>query len=238
MPLAPATKRFIQIALAVALVAVTARTGYILYERSQAEKAEDPKSAGQPKRVLKMDDYVYLKPLNAFDFQTAKKLEGMTVWVRAGNAVTYFEGKKEAGQLPPNAKLKMGKLFRQGDQMLANFSFEGDDAPKGNFSVPIGAQRGESVNIIVDQLFYYEDPKKLYSHWPKEMWDAIDRGEIVKGMSEIQAGMAMGAARSVGSGSEKYGDRTLDYTHKGKSLRVTFVENTAVRVEEVTLRMY
>lgn len=204
-----------------------------MYQRSH----QDDTSAHQPaKRVLKGDDFVYLKSLHAYDLASLRKLEGMTVWVRAGNAVAYFPGaaaKKEAGVLPPAEQLKIKRVTKSGNQYLAEFNFTSTEMPKESFFVPVGAERNGTVNLIVDELFFYEDPQKLYSHWPKEVWGSVHKHEIIKGMSENQAGMAMGAAHQVGSGSGSYGNRTLEYTHAGKTVQVMFVENAAERIEEI-----
>src|SRR6184192_3467904 len=103
------TKRNFQVVMLVALLAAGGRTAWIFYQRHQSENAT---TTAAPERKLHADDYVYLRPSHVYDFVSTKKfLVGKTVWVRAGNAVTYFPyashavAKKEAGVLPPIAQL-------------------------------------------------------------------------------------------------------------------------------------
>lgn len=232
------TRKYLQIAFAVVFAIALLRTGYIFYDRWQTARAQP---AAAPVRELKSDDFVFLRSLHAYDVASAKKLEGMTVWVKAGNAVAYFKpgerkqglGEKEAGLLPPIAKLKIEKVAQHGDQVMATFTFADGD-PQGNFAVAVGAvsKKNGDTNLILDELFYYEDPHKLFAHWPKDVWAAVERHEITKGMNENQAGAAMGIGRAPGSSSGDYGNRTLVYSHGGKTVEVLFMENSAVRVEE------
>jgi hypothetical protein len=219
--------------MAVVLVVALARAGYVVYQRRQAEA---PAKAPVAKRELKSDDFVFLRSLHAYDVASAKKLEGMTVWVKAGNAVAYYSPgalKQEAGVLPPIAKLKIAKVAVQGDQVMATFAFEESaNAERGPFVTPVGSVKGDNTNLFLDEMFFYDDPRKLYAHWPPEVWAAVERHEITPGMNENQAGMAMGVGRAVGSSAGDYGNRTLQYTHAGKTFEVTFLRNSAVRVEE------
>lgn len=229
----PERRKQIQWIIGAVLIVALLRAGQVLYQRTQADEPSKPVAT----RVLKSDDFVFLRSLHAYDVASAKKLEGMTVWVKGGNAVAYFkpgERKQEAGLLSPIAELKVSKVVQQGDQVMANFTFTAG-GPPGKFSAPIGAvnPRSGDTNLIIDELFYYDDPHKLYAHWPAEVWTKVERHEITQGMNEIQAGMAMGIGRIVGSGGD-YGNRTLQYTHGGKTVEVMFRENQAARVEEKT----
>ena len=114
---------------------------------------------------------------------------------------------------------------------MATFTFD-DGGPPGTYQSPIGAVKGSDTSLIVDELFYYDDPHQLYKHWPQATWDAIARHEIVKGMNETQAGMAMGVGRTVGSITAEYGNRTLQYQHEGRTVEVLFMSNEAARIEK------
>jgi hypothetical protein len=227
-------RRNIQIVMAVVLVIALARAGYVVYQRRQTDA---PSKAPVGQRELKSDDFVFLRSLHAYDVASAKKIEGMTVWVKAGNAVAYFKPgnlKNEAGVLPPMAKLKVEKVAVQGDQVMATFTFEegtNTSAQHGPFVAPVGSVSKGDTNLFLDEMFYYDDPHKLYAHWSPEVWSAVERHEITQGMNENQAGMAMGIGRAAGSSSGDYGNRTLQYTHAGKTVEVTFRGNSAVRVE-------
>lgn len=226
----PTTRKYLQVGIVVALALALLRTGYIFYQRSQADRPKEE----APARQLQGDDFVFIRSLHAYDLASAKKLEGMTVWIKAGNAIAYFKPgdvQHEAGTLPPLARLKISKVAPSGNQVFATFTFE-DGGPAGTFQAPVGAVKRNDVSLILDELFYYDDPHQLYKHWPKETWEAIGRHEIVKGMSETQAGMAMGVGRTVGSTAAEYGNRTLQYQHEGKTVEVLFMGNQAARIEK------
>jgi hypothetical protein len=225
-------RKYIQVALVIALVLALARTGYVIYQRRQiAAPAPNPKITT---REMKSDDYVFVRSLHAYDVPSAKKLEGMTVWVKAGSAVAYFRPgdlDREAGLLPPTARLTVSRVATSGNQVMATFTFD-DRNPKGPFLTPIGAVKGADTRLIVDSIFYYDDPHKLYGHWPPATWAAIDRNQVLEGMSEAQAAMALGRGQSPDGGS--YGDRTMRYEHDGGVTEVTFRSDRAVRVEGKT----
>src|SRR5271154_7233215 len=83
-------KKWIQIALALAVVVAGVRAGYILYERHEeylaAEKQEQAKNAG----YSNADYYVVPKKLYPFDLKSAKQLTLQPVWVKEGYKYTYY----------------------------------------------------------------------------------------------------------------------------------------------------
>jgi hypothetical protein len=267
------TRRNLQIVFIIALVAATARTAWIFYQRHASDKAANSAAGSAPARTLHADDYVYLRPSHAHDLASAKKfLVGKTVWVKAGNAVAYssyhpgqsflkcipVKSTEKECLLPPLAPLDIKNVVMSGDQMLAVFAFAPWIAPPSSpptdsgtnpqqtstppplhveeqlDAVPIGRVKNGDANIIMDDLFYYEDPHKLYPHWTKDAWAAIERHEITQGMSEAQATAAMGVGRAPESGAAgEYGNRTLVFTdpaHPDKPVTVTFADNAAVSV--------
>lgn len=244
----PSKKRYLQIFLVFAIVAVGGRTLWIFHERRTETVTEKP----APKERNE-DDYVYLRPSHAHDLASARAvLKGNTVWVKAGNAVAYFQafevGEKEAGVLPPLAKLKPTGVVMHGQQMYVEFGFDPDDsaspttAPCGikgkkiACAAPIGTVRNGDATIVIDDLFFLSDPHTLYKHWSKDAWSAVERHEITKGMSEMQAQAAMGLGRAPESGADgDYGNRTLVFTdpaHPDKPVTVHFVDNAAVSVSK------
>lgn len=252
------SKQKLQIALAIALLIVTARTAYIFYERKQSE--------GPVKKEVvenrSLDDYVYLRPSHAHDLKSsAEALSGKTVWVRAGNAVAYFPFDQpshkpmphESAPLPPLAQLQVKDVVMSGTQMYAVFTFAADrvasdngpapnnkqegvqvrSGPQVPFAVPIGAMKHGEMAIYIDDIFFLDDPHKLYKHWSAETWSAVERHEVRKGMSEIQATAAMGVGRPVSGNSGEYGNRTLEFADlaSGKTVTVTFSNNQAIAIE-------
>jgi hypothetical protein len=259
------TKQKIQIGLVVAMLVVGARTAYILYERKQ--DAAPVKTEVVENRHL--DDYVYLKPSHAHDLKSASvAISGKTVWVRNGNAITFFpydRASKRAdvahpvGLLPPLEPLAIKSVAMNGNAMLAVFertktssgsgaapaagSAPGagsgaasatGTAPKsdGMFAAQIGVVRNGQSTIYLDDIFFLEDPHSLYKHWSAETWSAVERHEIVKGMSEMQASSAMGVGHPVTSSGD-YGNRTLEFSDGagGTTVTVTFASNRAIAIE-------
>jgi hypothetical protein len=255
------TKRNFQVVMLVTLLAAGGRTAWIFYQRHQSDNA--PTTAA-PERKLHADDYVYLRPSHVYDLASTKKfLVGKTVWVKAGNAVAFslvsppnrvspcgVRTKMSPSEclLPPLAELDVKSVVMNGAQMYAITSAPAyppitisDDrqTAEGYFlkevAVPIGSVKNSSANIVIDDLFFFDDPHKLYDHWTKDDWAAIERHEITKGMSEAQAAAAMGVPHAPESGAAgEYGNRTLVFSDPatGKSVTVTFAENAAVSISK------
>jgi hypothetical protein len=170
---------------------------------------------------------------------------------------TYKNGavnKKQDGVLPPLNPLLITDVVMSGDQMYAIFSavqlqpptdYKPDpskkyrevrelDPNKYLEATPIGVVHHGDATIVIDDIFFLSDPHTLYKHWSKDTWDAVERHEITKGMSEMQAQAAMGLGRAPESGADgDYGNRTLVFTdpaHPDKPVTVHFVDNAAVSV--------
>src|SRR2546421_12939586 len=122
------TKRNFQVVMLVALLAAGGRTAWIFYQRHQSENVA---TTAAPERKLHADDYVYLRPSHVYDFASTKRfLVGKTVWVRAGNAVAYYNmpgnirTSSIQGVLPPLAQLHITDVEWKGTQIVAPFTFE------------------------------------------------------------------------------------------------------------------
>ena len=109
-------------------------------------------------------------------------------------------------------------------QVLARFEVEGKA-----YAVPVGAERGSDFKIYSDDIFFIEDPRDLYKHWPADVWKKIDAHEVQAGMSELQASFAIGMGVPEGSGD--YGSRTLHYANGGKPLVIAFENDKAVEIK-------
>ncbi|MGA8526831.1 MAG: hypothetical protein WB629_12165, partial [Candidatus Sulfotelmatobacter sp.] len=109
-------KKWIQIALALAVVVAGVRAGYILYERHEdyvaAEKQAEAKKAG----YSNADYYVVPKKLYPFDLKSAQQLTLQPVWVKEGYRYTYYrfvpvvktvDFAHEAGLLGPIERLEI-----------------------------------------------------------------------------------------------------------------------------------
>jgi hypothetical protein len=237
----PEWRKRIQIGVAVVLGVVALRVGWIFYERSQPARNTRQQQAGYS---TNWDDYVRPHKVYAYDLKSAKQeLTGKTVWVRAGNAVYYFRYAGGPGQkmgvLAPLENLEIGDVVlhkssaapRPGQivvvqqDVMAVFRRAGET---GTYAVAIGTSIGGNYQFSVNEVFFIDDPHELYKHWPADVWTAIDRHEARPGMSELQAGFALGVSATAGAGD--YGNRTVEYTNAGKPVTVTFSANKAVTV--------
>lgn len=236
-------KKWIQIALGLAIVVAGARAGYILYERREdflaAQKQEQAKKAG----YANADYYVVPKRLYPFDVESAKQLTKQPVWVKEGYRYTYFpydaarkrtDFAHEAGLLLPIERLEikdvvtgMPKGAGSRRQVMAVFQNEGK-----SYAVPIGFEAEGQYKIYSDEMFYVEDPHELYKHWPAEVWQAVAQHEVKPGMNELQADFAVGmGVLDAGSSSS---ERTLRYPNGGKPLVVIYRDGKAEEVRPGT----
>ena len=244
--------RKIQIILGVALLLAAVRLFFVYQERHAAV----PPAASTPQNNLALDDYVVPRKLHAYDLKSAKELIGKTVWVRTGNQVAFYAYDatthraafaKEGGLLAPLQKLEIqdvilqtapgggSKVYGNGEnqfrthdenqEMLAVFV---SPPASRQLAAPIGAKRGGAYNIAVDEMFLLQDPHELYNHWPKTIWESVDRHEVTKGMSELQAAFALGAGVQRGDGG--YGNRTLGFPRGEERVLVTFAGNKATAI--------
>ncbi len=237
MAIGPEFQKKLQVLLAIAIVIAGGRAAYIVYERRAAIKEE-----AKPKQetLLKADYYVSPKKLRPYDLKSARQLTEQPVWVKVGYQLTYYPYDRqrhrtdfghEAGTLLPLQKLAIQDVGTDVSpqapgvrQVLACFSVESK-----SYAVPIGAEKGGEFKIYSDDIFFIEDPRELYKHWPADVWKGIDAHEVQAGMSELQASFALGMGVPVGSGD--YGWRTLHYANGGKPLAITFENDKALAIK-------
>ncbi len=237
MAIDPEFQKKLQIFLVAAIVLAGGRAAYIVYQRRAAMK-EDSKP--RQEAALKADYYVTPKKLRAYDLKSARQLTQQPVWVKFGYQLTYYPYDRErrktdfahdAGMLLPLQKLaiqdvvaEVSPLAPDTKQVLAVFSLEGN-----GYAVPVGAEKGSDFKSYIDEIFFIEDPRELYKHWPADVWQKIDAHEVQSGMSELQASFAVGLGIPEGSGD--YGSRTLHYANGGKPLAITFQDDKAVEIK-------
>jgi len=235
----PELKRNIQIGLLIALVVAGLRTGWILYQRYDANRRElAKKQAAAP--PLNPDYYVTPKKLHAYDLKSSRELTKQPAWVKEGYRYTYYpydnarhhaDFGREAGLLQPLQKLEIKDVVvnatpasRDQKQVLAVFE---QDAK--SFAVPIGTARGDDYKIYADEMLFIEDPKELYKHWSADVWEAIDKHEVKPGMNELQADFAVGMG--VPERSDNSESKIVKYPNGGKPLSVTYRDGKAVEVK-------
>lgn len=248
MALDAEAQKKLQIILLLCIVIAGGRAAWIVYERHEAMK-EDSKP--QAETALKADYYITPKKLHPYDLKSARQLTEQPVWAKVGYYHTYYpynaaahktDFVHEAGTLGPLQKLEIKDVVTDVSpktpgmkQVLAVFDLDGKDLerkdPQGKtYAVPIGAEKGGDYKIYSDEIFFIEDPRQLYKHWPAEVWKAIDEHRVQSGMTELQASFAIGAGIPQGSGD--YGSRTLHYANGGKPMTITFENDKAVKVDQ------
>jgi len=237
MAMDPESRKKIQLVLVAAILIAGFRAGYVVYDRYAQRKAEE-----KPKQevALKADYYVTPKKLYLYDLKSAQELTKQPVWMKVGYGYTYYPYDRskhkadfahEAGTLGPLQKLQVLDVVTGiapeapgTKQILATFELDGKP-----YAVPIGAEAGGDYKFHADEMFFIQDPHELYKHWPADVWAAIDHHEVLKGMSELQAGFALGMI-SAQSGNE-YGSQTLTYANDGKPVTITFRGDKAVEIK-------
>src|SRR5246127_4791384 len=200
MQITPEAKQKIQLFLLAAIVLAAARSGYILYERHEANSQQAKKESAPP---LNPDYYVTPKKLYPYDLKSSQQLTQQPVWVKEGYRYTFYpydESRRhadfshEAGQLLPLQKLQIKAVVTDLSpdspdqrQILAVFQEDGK-----NYAFPIGSVRAGNYQIYSDNMLYIQDPHELYKHWPADVWQAIEKHEVKPGMNELQAAFAIG----------------------------------------------
>ena len=234
--MSPDLKQKIQIALALAMVVAGVRTAYILYERHAAKVEE---SRAQTAASLNADYYVIPKKLYPHDLKSARELTKQPVWAKEGYRYTFYnydaagihaDFSREAGLLLPIEQLQIKDVVTGATpgapdqrQILAVFEKEGK-----SYAVPIGSVKGDTYQIYSDEMFYIQDPRELYKHWPVDVWEAVARHEVKPGMNELQADFAIGMGIPERSSDPEV--KTVNYPNGGKPVRITYRSGRAAEI--------
>jgi hypothetical protein len=238
--ISPEAKQKLQFALLVAMVVAGVRAGYILYQRHQdtvaAEKQRQAANAG----YSNADYYVHPKKLYPYDVKSAKQLTQQPAWAKEGYRYTYYpydtstrrvDFAREAGLLLPIEKLQIkdvvtAKPSEPGQRLQVMAVFEKDAKM---YAVPIGFEADQQYKIYSDEMFFVEDPRDLYKHWPADVWQAVEKHEVKPGMNEMQADFAIGMGVP-DAGDTSY-EKTVHYPNGGKPLVIVYHEGKAVEIK-------
>lgn len=254
----PQTRRRLQLVLLIFLGLAAIRIALIYRSRQDpgaTARIEQSNSKMNP------DNYVVARKLRPYDLKSARELTRQPVWVKEGYKYTYYpydaarkraNFDQDAGTLGPIEKLQIKDLAQQqappeepqvftgsggepikvrrgpSQYVMAVFEKDGKD-----FVVPIGRVREKDYSFYSDEIFYIQDPRELYKHWPAQVWKAIETHEVRPGMNEIQATFAVGMGQpqpSEGDPSRK----TVNYPNNGKPLVVVYHEGVAENVKPST----
>lgn len=228
-------KKLLQAILLIGIVAAGLRLVYIAYQRYQANRPPEQRKEA----AINPDYYVTPKKLHAYDLASAREVTRQPAWVKEGYRYTYYpydparrraDLRKETGTLGPIEKLEFTDVVTQptpddpgSKQVLGVFRKD-----SGQFAVPIGMEQSDNFQINFDEMFFIQDPRELYKHWPKDVWDAIAKHQVKPGMNEIQAVFAIGV------GIPEPGTRTgktVNYPNGGSPVQIMYWEGRAVDIK-------
>lgn len=234
----PSTRKLIQIVLVVAIVFAAVRAIVVLSRRKSGAPSASAANSAPP---LNPEYYVTPKKLHLYDLKSAAELTQQPEWIKEGYRYTYYplnakthraDLKDEAGVLAPIQKVQVTSVFAEptpGDpgsrQVMAAFDLDGKP-----FAVPVGTERHGEYQIYADEMFYYQDPHKLYDFWPPDIWQAIEQHQVKKGMDELQASMAVGMGEP--HRGENEGEKVVIYPNGGHRVTVTYRDGKAVDIHE------
>jgi hypothetical protein len=229
------TRKYIQVLLAVALIAAAVRLIIIFRERHEAVGQAKAKAAPP----LDPTFYVVPKKLYPYDLKSARQLTQQPAWVKEGYKYYYYpydpvrrrtDFGHDAGLLGPIEKLNIRDVVtdvtpgaRDQRQVVAVFDKGGK-----SFAVPIGVLKGGDYRIYSDEMFFIQDPHQLYNVWPREVWQAIDQHQAKPGMDEIQVSFALGMG--VPQPSDEPDVKTVQFPNGGKPVEITFRKGRAVDI--------
>jgi hypothetical protein len=232
---------------------VTAAAGLRLYFVFRERQNPGILRQGPAEPKLTQDQLAVVRHLYLVSFDQAKQLEGTTVWIKAGYSLPYYpyaggqvEFARSPGVLPAAEKLAVSKLIKAvtpakennriphgNRQYFIVFKMPDEHGEPGQFAAPIGYIDGSDEKFYADQLFYYDDPRKIYDNWPAPVWDAVAAHTPKVGLSENQTRMAVGILMETDSSSE--GNRTVTYVAGPKKWTVTFANDKATSVQQDSL---
>jgi hypothetical protein len=217
---------------------------FYLHHRN-AEDAAAPTSTG-PAYKIDPDDDVYPKQEHPMSLKDEKDLKGRTLWVSAADQMDYYpydHGKidfKSAGVLlgaepilvkdatEAVAPARTAIRIPVGDKQVFLLFTHAND-PK-EYATPVGFKKDGDYTFLTDQIYFYDDPHKLYGYWGPQVWAAIDAHKAIPGMSERQTQMALGQV-STPHGDDT-GNRTVSYYNNGHPIDVTYVNNKATTIRD------
>lgn len=217
-----------------------------IYTFTVWKKRQNPGVINQPQQQLTADDVAVVRMEFPAHFDDVKDLEGKSVWMKNGYTMPYFpyaggrvDFKKRVGVIPPLQKLDVKKVIKAAvpadvddgishgqRQALLVFALPTD---KQEFATAVGAIDTGEEQYYDDLLFFYDDPHTIYSHWPRDVWNAIELHEVKAGMNELQTRLAVGQKIQT-ENPQAEGNRTVTYDADGKKWTVTFHDDKATTV--------
>jgi hypothetical protein len=226
------------------LVLAVGGEAFYLHHRNAVDAAGP---AAGPAYKTDPDDEVFVKAEHPMSVKDEKDLKGRTLWVSAGGQMDYYPftgGKidfKSAGVLLGAEPIVVKDAVEQvapartairmpaGDKQVFLIFNHGSDPQE--YATPVGYKQNGDYTFLTDQIYFYDDPHKLYSYWGPAVWKAIDEHRAEPGMTEREVQMALGQVSS--PHGDNPGDRTVTFDDQGHPKNVTFVNGKSTKVEDV-----
>ena len=221
--------------------------GVRIYFVWRAHQEADKPAPESTTRMYTDDQYVLPRRLHQTDVKDARELNGKPLWVFAAGQLNAYpatathldfshpgplllgaEPLQVVNFIEAKAPASAYSRVPKGDAQVMMLFHRKDD-PAKLWGTPVGYREGKLYTFYLDECFFYDDPRVLYKHWPAETWKAIDEHRAIKGMSELQADLALGQVSKPGPGAQ--GNRTVVFNNDGKPVTMTFVKDRAVSVE-------
>jgi hypothetical protein len=241
MPLSETSKRWL-VWLAVVMVVLAVRIGCVLHDRNQSVRSKPVAS-----RHTEGDYLTVIPKFGVSDLESAKKLLGIKLWVKAGYVAEY----SRYSASPQTAPLSTSKKFEPLEEITVQKVVERllQSNPRQRemlllfvkedekFATVIGYFDPESnqYQILLDDLFYVKNPHEIYDHWVEQTWQKIKNHQVEPQMTFAQVNLSLGAGTLVAT--EAGGTQLYQFDRKpggepGKT-RVRFGDG---RVKEFEVR--
>lgn len=220
---------------------------FYIWHVSEKRKNPGVVKQGEEQHVT-ADDVAVVRMEFPAHFEDVKDLAGKSVWMKNGYTMPYFpytggkvDFKNKIGVVPPLQKLDVKKAVEASvpkdvddgishGQKQALIVFTLPDDPKKEYATPVGARDGGTEQYYDDLLFFYDDPHTIYSHWPKDLWSAVEAHQVKQGMNELQTRLSVGQKIQTDN-PQTEGNRTVTYDADGKKWTVTFRNDKATDVK-------
>lgn len=183
------------------MILFVGRIGYLWYERSRPLKL--PASRQVALRKVDPDYLVIIPRFRVVDLADAQTLNGKTLWVKSGYRVEFLllDHKRQRFCdtvhlcLPPMTEIQVSRVFEWPDaskrsrEVLLGVVREGKEYAVriGRFDEQLGIYRFD-----LDDLFYLQNPRQLYSHWTAETWLNVEAHQVKPRMTYAQVALSLG----------------------------------------------
>ena len=236
------------------IVAVSIELAYIHHKRYVDENAPAPAAAARP--TLSDDDAVAftLHKEHPDSLKDERKLIGRTLWVSAADQMDYY---KDAGnhvdyahpvgtlrgadpliiksvfeQKAPATGRAVSRIAAGQRHVLLAFTLPKSPDPNQLYATPVGNYADGGYNFLTDEIFFYDDPHKLYDYWGPQVWAHIEKHEVANGMTENQCMMSLGQV--IEPKGDTPGNRTVIFNNGGHPVDIDFSNGKAVKITPET----